>query len=50
MDGNRIGIIGGSYGGYMMLAALAFHPDVFNVGVDIFGVSNWLRTLQSIPP
>ncbi|NER80667.1 MAG: S9 family peptidase [Leptolyngbya sp. SIO1D8] len=46
----RIGIIGGSYGGYMVLAALAFRPDVFDVGVDIFGVSNWVRTLQSIPP
>ena len=46
----RIGIIGGSYGGYMVLAALAFRPEVFDVGVDIFGVSNWVRTLQSIPP
>jgi dipeptidyl aminopeptidase/acylaminoacyl peptidase len=50
VDGSRVGIIGGSYGGYMTLAALAFHPQEFNVGVDIFGVSNWLRTLQSIPP
>lgn len=49
VDGNRIGIIGGSYGGYMVLAALAFRPAVFDVGVDIFGVSNWLRTLASIP-
>ena len=45
----KIGIIGGSYGGYMTLAALAFEPEVFEVGVDIFGVSNWLRTLKSIP-
>ena len=50
VDGKRIGIIGGSYGGYMVLAALAFQPEVFDVGVDIFGVSNWLRTLKSIPP
>ncbi|MCE9673632.1 S9 family peptidase [Myxococcus stipitatus] len=50
VDGSRVGIIGGSYGGYMTLAALTFHPDVFNVGVDIFGVSNWLRTLKSMPP
>ncbi|HVG57579.1 MAG TPA: S9 family peptidase, partial [Hyalangium sp.] len=50
VDGSRIGIAGGSYGGYMTLAALAFHPDVFNAGVDIFGVSNWLRTLKSVPP
>jgi dipeptidyl aminopeptidase/acylaminoacyl peptidase len=50
IDPERIGIIGGSYGGYMVLAALAFHPKEFAVGVDIFGVSNWLRTLESIPP
>ena len=42
--------MGGSYGGYMTLAALAFRPEAFKVGVDIFGVSNWLRTLESIPP
>jgi dipeptidyl aminopeptidase/acylaminoacyl peptidase len=50
VDGQRIGIAGGSYGGYMTLAALAFHPEEFDVGVNIFGVSNWLRTLESIPP
>jgi dipeptidyl aminopeptidase/acylaminoacyl peptidase len=50
VDGSRIGIAGGSYGGYMTLAALAFHPNAFNAGVDIFGVSNWLRTLKSVPP
>jgi dipeptidyl aminopeptidase/acylaminoacyl peptidase len=49
VDPGRIGIIGGSYGGYMVLAALAYHPDAFDVGVDIFGVSNWLRTLESMP-
>ena len=50
VDGQKIGVMGGSYGGYMVLAALAFKPDEFAVGVDIFGVSNWVRTLQSIPP
>jgi dipeptidyl aminopeptidase/acylaminoacyl peptidase len=49
VDPNRIGIIGGSYGGYMVLAALAFQPDVFEAGVDLFGISNWIRTLESIP-
>jgi dipeptidyl aminopeptidase/acylaminoacyl peptidase len=49
VDPNRIGIIGGSYGGYMVLAALAYKPEAFAVGVDIFGVANWLRTLESIP-
>jgi dipeptidyl aminopeptidase/acylaminoacyl peptidase len=42
--------MGGSYGGYMVLSALAFKPEEFAVGVDLFGVSNWVRTLQSIPP
>ncbi len=50
VDGDRIGIIGGSYGGYMVGAALAFEPEVFDVGVNIFGVMNWVRTLSSIPP
>jgi len=50
VDASKIGIIGGSYGGYMVLAGLAFRPDAFTVGVDLFGVANWVRTLQSIPP
>jgi dipeptidyl aminopeptidase/acylaminoacyl peptidase len=50
VDTTRIGIIGGSYGGYMVLAALTLAPDEFAVGVDLFGISNWLRTLTSIPP
>jgi dipeptidyl aminopeptidase/acylaminoacyl peptidase len=50
VDDKKIGILGGSYGGYMVLAALAFKPQEFAVGVDIFGVSNWVRTLKSIPP
>lgn len=50
IDGDKIGIIGGSYGGYMTMAAMAFTPDEFKTGVNIFGVTNWLRTLRSIPP
>ncbi|MGI8437325.1 MAG: prolyl oligopeptidase family serine peptidase [Chthoniobacterales bacterium] len=50
VEPKEIGIMGGSYGGYMVLAALAFKPEEFAVGVDIFGVANWVRTLQSIPP
>jgi dipeptidyl aminopeptidase/acylaminoacyl peptidase len=50
VDGSKVGIIGGSYGGYMVAAALAFEPEAFDVGIDIFGVTNWLRTLKSIPP
>ena len=50
IDAENIGIIGGSYGGYMTMAAMTFTPDEFKVGVNIFGVTNWLRTLKSIPP
>ena len=50
MDDPKIGIIGGSYGGYMVLAALAFRPEEFAAGIDIFGISNWHRTVNSIPP
>jgi dipeptidyl aminopeptidase/acylaminoacyl peptidase len=50
VDTTKIGIIGGSYGGYMTLAALTLQPDAFKVGVDLFGISNWIRTLTSIPP
>lgn len=50
VDGDSIGILGGSYGGYMVLAALTFQPEAFDVGVDLWGISNWVRTLESIPP
>jgi len=50
VDMNRVAITGGSYGGYMVMAALTFAPEEFAAGVNIFGVTNWLRTLKSIPP
>lgn len=50
IDGDKIGIVGGSYGGYMTMAALTYTPEEFAVGVNLFGVTNWMRTLKSIPP
>ncbi len=50
IDSTKIGIIGGSYGGFMVMAALTREPQAFDVGVNLFGVTNWLRTLRSIPP
>jgi len=50
IDMDKVGIMGGSYGGYMVMAALTFQPEEFDVGVNLFGVTNWLRTLKSIPP
>lgn len=46
---DRVAVMGGSYGGYMTAAALAFSPETFDAGVNIFGVTNWVRTLNSIP-
>lgn len=50
VDSEKIGIMGGSYGGYITAAALTFTPEEFAVGINIFGVTNWVRTLNSIPP
>lgn len=49
VDGDRIAVMGGSYGGYLTMAALTY-TDEFAVGINIFGVTNWVRTLESIPP
>jgi dipeptidyl aminopeptidase/acylaminoacyl peptidase len=50
IDSTEIGILGGSYGGYMVMRAMTHTPEEFAVGVNIFGVTNWIRTLRSIPP
>jgi dipeptidyl aminopeptidase/acylaminoacyl peptidase len=50
IDPSKIGIYGGSYGGFMSLAGIIQYPNEFKVGVDLFGVTNWLRTLKSVPP
>lgn len=49
VDGSRIGIIGASFGGYMALAALTFHPEEFAAGVNICGLSNLISFAKSLP-
>ena len=49
VDKDRVGIIGGSYGGYAALAGAAFTPDVFRCAVDLVGPSNLKTLLASIP-
>jgi dipeptidyl aminopeptidase/acylaminoacyl peptidase len=49
-DPKRIGIMGGSYGGYATLAGVAFTPDVYAAAVAIVGPSNLITSLESIPP
>lgn len=47
---DKIGIIGGSYGGYATLVGLTFTPDVFACGVDIVGPSSLVTLINSVPP
>src|SRR5512134_3575066 len=49
-DPKRIGIMGGSYGGYCALAGLTYTPEVFACAVDIVGPSNLKTLIASIPP
>lgn len=46
----KVGIYGGSYGGYATLAGLAFTPDLYACGVDYVGVSNLFTFMKTIPP
>ena len=48
-DAARVGILGGSYGGYAVLAGVAFTPDLYAAAVSIVGPSNLLTLLESIP-
>lgn len=49
-DPKRVGIYGGSYGGYAALAGLAFTPDIYAAGISFVGPSNILTFLNNIPP
>ena len=50
VDGNRLALLGGSYGGFMVLAGLAFHPDLWAAGVDIVGIANFRTFLEKTGP
>jgi dipeptidyl aminopeptidase/acylaminoacyl peptidase len=49
-DPKRVGIYGGSYGGYATLAGLTFTPDLYAAGVDYVGVANLFTFIKTIPP
>jgi dipeptidyl aminopeptidase/acylaminoacyl peptidase len=49
-DAGRIGIMGGSYGGYATLVGLTLTPELFACGVDIVGPSSLVTLLESVPP
>jgi len=47
LDGERIAVMGGSYGGYMVLACMTHFSDRLRCGVDVVGISNWLTFLKN---
>ena len=50
VDPKRVGIMGGSYGGYATLAGVAFTPDLYAAAVAIVAPSNLITLLETIPP
>ena len=48
-DPEHLAVLGGSFGGYSVLAGLTFTPKVFSCGIDLVGVSNILTWMESIP-
>jgi dipeptidyl aminopeptidase/acylaminoacyl peptidase len=49
-DPRRLGIMGGSYGGYMTMAGLTEYPDLFKAGADLFGVVNFETFFANTEP
>ena len=49
-DADRLGIMGGSYGGYMVMAGLAEYPDLFSAGANLFGVVNFKTFFENTEP
>jgi dipeptidyl aminopeptidase/acylaminoacyl peptidase len=47
IDGDRVVVMGGSYGGFMVLAALTEYPDLWAAGVDIVGIANFVTFLEN---
>ncbi|HXW95687.1 MAG TPA: S9 family peptidase [Nitrososphaerales archaeon] len=50
IDGNRVGVLGGSYGGFMVLACMYRYPKLWAAGVDVVGISNFVTFLENTGP
>lgn len=50
IDNKKIVLSGGSYGGFMVLAGLAFYPDLWAGGIDIVGIANFITFLENTAP
>jgi len=49
-DPKRLGVMGGSYGGYMTMAGLTQYPDLFKAGADLFGIVNFETFFANTEP
>ncbi|MFC3123885.1 S9 family peptidase [Pseudoroseomonas globiformis] len=50
VDGTRIGVMGQSYGGWMVLAAVTEHPELWACGVDFYGIARWKTFFERTGP
>ncbi len=50
VDESRIGVFGRSYGGFMVLSAMTEYPDLWKLGVEYYGIANFLTLLQTTGP
>ena len=49
-DASRVAVYGGSYGGFMVLAALTHYPELWAAGVDLVGIANFVTFLENTGP
>jgi len=47
LDSSRVGVMGGSYGGYMALASLVHYNKRLKAGIDLYGISNFITFMQN---
>ena len=50
LDAKRVAVVGGSYGGYMVLASLTHYGDRIRAGIDHVGIANWISFLEKTSP
>jgi dipeptidyl aminopeptidase/acylaminoacyl peptidase len=50
LDASRVAVIGGSYGGFMVLSSLVHYPERIKAGIDIVGIANFITFLERTSP
>jgi dipeptidyl aminopeptidase/acylaminoacyl peptidase len=50
IDADKVALYGGSYGGFMVLACMAFYPKLWVAGVDVVGIANFVTFLENTAP